>query len=213
VCTILDAGSRDALVADTLSSCYRDAIVYAFECNPPAIQMCLDVCRRNPRVRLTPKAVANVSAKVPFYAIDPNRTITPHADGNIGASSLFKANPDYPHEKYAQSPIEVEAIRLEDWLDGEPIEGVDILWMDLQGAELAALQGMGRWLSRTNVVYTEVSYKPVYIGSPLEAEVSDYLRTFGFVAVQTFNTNDWFGDVMYVASKIVAYSGQVRRPG
>lgn len=36
---------------------------------------------------------------------------------------------------------------------------VDIIWMDLQGAELLALKGLGNKLSCVEYLYTEVSHK------------------------------------------------------
>jgi len=37
---ILNIGSRDAIESITPKGFYPDAIVYAFECNPPAIELC-----------------------------------------------------------------------------------------------------------------------------------------------------------------------------
>ena len=42
------------------------------------------------------KAIYTSEGSIDFYPINTEKTITTHSDGNPGASSLLKANPDYP---------------------------------------------------------------------------------------------------------------------
>ena len=108
----LDLGSRDGEVALYLHEHYPHAEIYAFECNPEAITLVRKNVQGVPGVTLVERAVSDMNGTLDFFAIDPDATITPHADGNIGASSLYQANPDYPFENYAQRRISVESIRL-----------------------------------------------------------------------------------------------------
>ena len=85
---ILELGSRDACEAVSLKRAFRNATVYAFECNPPAIELCRQNIGDKKDIVLVPMAVSDVDGVVDFYAIDPRNTVTTHADGNIGASSL-----------------------------------------------------------------------------------------------------------------------------
>ena len=52
--------------------------------------------------------------------------------------------------------------------------------MDLQGAELLALQGMGDLLNGVRYVHTELSFRAMYTGQALFADVHSYLHTRGF---------------------------------
>jgi FkbM family methyltransferase len=200
--TILELGSRDAEVSVALKRAFPHAKVFAFECNPPAIEL----CRRNiaasglDDITLVPKAVSDSNGTLDFFAIDPVKTITPHADGNIGASSLFRANPDYPHEQYHQNKITVDATTLARWSEEASISSVDLIWMDLQGAELRALEGMGALIKNIKILYTEVEYKPLYVGQPLFQDIDRFLRKSGFRLHGQFNRSEWFGDAMYVQS-------------
>jgi len=75
----------------------------------------------------------------------------------------------------------------------------DFLNMDLQGAELMALRGMGAELHKIKCVYIEVNKAELYIGCPLIDEIDDYLFHFGFRRVETVwcgNTN--WGDSFYI---------------
>jgi len=73
-----------------------------------------------------------------------------------------------------------------------------LIWMDLQGGELEALKGLGPLLQRVKMLYTEVEYKPMYVGAPLFGELDGFLQAHGFELVRRFNTSEWFGDALYV---------------
>jgi len=57
---------------------------------------------------------------------------------------------------------------------------VDLLKLDVQGAEHMVLHGGQNTLSKTNMVWTEVSFKRLYEGACLHMEVYDLLARSGF---------------------------------
>lgn len=197
---VLDIGSRDAEVAVALKKAFSNAKVFAFECNPSALNLCKARIAANgdTDIVLVPAAVSDEDGIVTFYAIDPEKTVTPHSDGNIGASSLFQANPEYPLETYFQTAIAVESTMLSTWAEKEGLPNIDIIWMDIQGAELKALRGLGQLLKNVRIIYTEVEYKPLYLGQPLFTDVDEFLRGQGFRLHKQLNRSEWFGDAMYV---------------
>lgn len=194
---ILELGSRDACEAVSLKRAFRNATVYAFECNPPAIELCRQNIGDKEDIVLVPMAVSDVDGVVDFYAIDPRNTVTTHADGNIGASSLYKANPAYPFEKLTQVKISVPSTTVDCWARKNSVPPADIVWMDLQGAELRALHGMADVLRTIKIIYTEVEFQRIYFGQPLFRSVHRHLRSHGFV-LQWISGTDWFGNALYV---------------
>jgi FkbM family methyltransferase len=56
--------------------------------------------------------------------------------------------------------INVPVVTLGDWAYSQGTVRVDFLWLDLQGGELAALQGASRILPTCHL-YSEVSLKPM----------------------------------------------------
>lgn len=196
---VLDIGSRDAKEAIALKEYFPAAAVYTFECNPACIELCEENIDNRPGIILVDKAISDENGPVDFYAINTEKTIsTRKPDKTIGASSLFVANPAYPHETYYQDKITVEAITLKRWAIDNKIETVDLVWMDLQGSELKALKGMGNLIDTVSVIYTEVEYQSVYLNQPLFDEIDEYLALRGFRAHAKMNTSAWFGDVMYI---------------
>ena len=59
-------------------------------------------------------------------------------------------------------------------------EPVDLLKIDVQGAELMVLKGAEKTLKRTKMIFTEVSFCRLYQGAPVFQEVYDYLHNQGF---------------------------------
>lgn len=71
----------------------------------------------------------------------------------------------------------VETTRLDDFL---PVDDVDFLKIDAQGAELGIFQNARRILEKTLVIQTEVSFVEFYKGQPMFSDVDAFLRANGF---------------------------------
>ncbi len=74
----------------------------------------------------------------------------------------------------------------------------NFLNLDIQGAELKALRGMGQYLSKVDYIYTEVNSDDVYKGCCLVSEIDEYLLHFGLFRVETSWTPNKWGDAFYM---------------
>ncbi len=68
-----------------------------------------------------------------------------------------------------------DLLQEEDWR-----EQVDLLKLDVQGAEMMVLRGAETSLPSVRMVLSEVSFRPLYEGSAVFADVYDFLRERGF---------------------------------
>jgi FkbM family methyltransferase len=169
---IVELGARDCRETLGLAALYPQARIYAFECNPDTLPLCRNAVRGHSGITLIEKAAADRAGRVKFYPVDPS--------ANPGASSLLKASGRYALEDYRQREIEVEAITLEAFLATGAIPRVDLLWMDIQGAELAALKGLGGRIADVALIHAEVEFEEMYAGQPLFPEVRVFLEAAGF---------------------------------
>lgn len=195
--TVFDIGSRDARQALQLADLFPGAEVVAVECNPATLEACRRNVARNSRLRLVPKAINSYTGRCTFHPTDPRRTVTSWADGNPGASSLFVANGDYPIETYVQDTIEVDCVRLDELCATLGIDAIDLIWMDLQGAELLALESAGTLLDKVRYLYTEVSHRPIYHGQCLFSDVEAFLTARGFRRCTEIDPERWQQDAIY----------------
>ena len=120
---IFDIGSRDCLQSIEFYNTFPNAKIYAFECNPNT----LDICIKN-------------------------------------------------IENYVQDEIIINCHRLDTIIKKNNIDKVDIIWMDLQGAELLALKGLGSYLNRVKFIHTKVSYKEIYTGQVMFNELHNLIK-------------------------------------
>ena len=76
---------------------------------------------------------------------------------------------------------------------------IDLLHMDIQGAELLALKGATYLLSSNKLcgIYTEVNLAELYEGCVLIGELDDFLNSFGFKRIHT-QCNKFWGDAFYI---------------
>ena len=148
---------------------------YAFECNPYAI----DLCKRNLKycdsdIELVEKAVYNKDQKIEFYSVDAI-----NENSNIGASSLLENS----GINEPVTAIEVDAIRLDTFMEQKAIEKIDILIMDLQESELIALEGLGERISDVNKILLEATMThedTYYKGGCTIEEIPHFLESNGF---------------------------------
>ena len=76
------------------------------------------------------------------------------------------------------------------------IQDYNLLTMDLQGAEMLALKGLGDKITQFDYIYTEVNEKELYEGCCLLNDLDIYLGHFGFDRkfVTTLNS---YGNALY----------------
>lgn len=63
----------------------------------------------------------------------------------------------------------------------EDLDEIDLIKIDVQGAELDVFQGAAEKLDDALVIWTEVEFVPLYENQPLFAEVDQYMRQKGFI--------------------------------
>ena len=195
---IFDVGSRDCVQSIEFYNTFPNSKIYAFECNPNTLSICKqNIQKYFDRITLIEGAVCDYNGEITFYPINQKQTTTTWMDGNPGASSIFKSNGTYNVEHYVQDEIKTNCHRLDTIIETHSIKGPDIIWMDLQGAELLALQGLGAYMNRVSYIHTEVSYKEMYTGQVMFNELNTFILNSGFTLKNNLSLKGWQEDVIY----------------
>jgi FkbM family methyltransferase len=201
---IVEVGARDCRETVYFAKEFPSARIYAFECNEQTLPLCREAVREFPAITLVEKAASDIDGKITFFPIDTEKTKTPHADGNPGASSLFRASGKYTTEQYVQRETTVDSVRLDSFLNGAGVSKIDALWMDAQGSEKKVLEGLGIRLRDVDFIHTEVEFREIYAGQPLFWELLRFLRERGF-SLHSFTSFDRsFGDALFVSRRLYA---------
>jgi len=116
---------------------------------------------------------------------------------NSQSTSLFNlgthAN-EYPDIKQL-SALKVKTKTLNEIIPSDFVP--DLIALDIQGAELRALQGFGSRIAESRWIYSEVNKKSLYEGCCLVSDLDTYLEAFNFKRVITRWTPNGWGDSLY----------------
>lgn len=168
---LVDVGCRWGVAPEWLSD--PEMRVFAFDADE-------EECRR-----LQAVAPPNVTY-VPHALADAEGTRTLHLTTDPACSSLFEPNPEAITTFPELSVIvptgrqEIAVHTLDGWARTAGVEHVDIMKLDVQGAELAVLQGAEELLRTVRVIEAEVTFNPIYVGQALFGDVDAFLRARGF---------------------------------
>ena len=195
---IFDVGSRDCAQSIEFYHTFPNSKIYAFECNPNTLQICKDnIQPYSDRITLIEGAVCDYDGEITFYPINQEKTITSWIDGNPGASSIFRSNGEYNIETYVQDEMTSNCHRIDSIMQKYNIPKVDIVWMDLQGAELLALKGMGQALDSVKYIHTEVSHRAMYTGQVMFNELNHFILSKNFIIKNKISGCGWQEDIIY----------------
>ena len=135
-------------------------------------------------------------------AWDKEENLIFHRTNNGQSSSAL---PLADHLKQYPSIVEIATIptqgqRLDQVLDGDAIleSGIDFLNLDIQGAELRCLEGMGDTIDMTGAIYSEVNISELYAECATLTDIRLFLKNRGFVLVQIRMTNAGWGDALWI---------------
>lgn len=193
---ILDIGSYNGRDAKNFADYFNnDALIYSFEADPRACKLWRNnvPADKYPGIFLIEKAIGNINGRVTFNIADKNST-----DFNC-SGSLAKPK---GHLKYFPSvkfdgTFEVDCVRLDDWVATTiPARDIDLVWMDVNGAELQAIEGgIHTFSKRTKLLVTEFSNHELYEGQISKEKILELLPSYEVIQEEYHNQHG-FGDLL-----------------
>ncbi|MCC3528786.1 MAG: tetratricopeptide repeat protein [Microcoleus sp. PH2017_22_RUC_O_B] len=141
---------------------------------------------------------------------DRNGTVDLHVTSFDQSSSILQLKHHqeiYPHITETHQ-VTVPSKKLDTLLQELEINPSDfnILNIDIQGAELLALQGSINWLKYVDLINTEVNYEELYEGCVLIDQLDEFLEAQGFHRVATTTPHPSWGDAVYVKKPVITSS-------
>lgn len=136
---------------------------------------------------------------VPFYVTDNDG----QSSSMLPMKEHLKAHP-WVHVS-GQMTMRATSVAIMAAESGWDLAGVEILNMDVQGAELLVLKGLPDCIwDSLRVVYAEVNEKEMYAGCPMIEEIRSFLGARGFEEKALFMTKHGWGDGVYIKSTAAA---------
>ncbi|MEZ5595571.1 MAG: FkbM family methyltransferase [Pseudomonadales bacterium] len=177
---IIDVGASHGRVARRLLRRFPQATAYLFEPNPDYRHRLEDAAAGDPRLVPVFQAVG-----------EEDGAATLHVTASAGTTSLLKParllSARYASEARIVREEQVVVTTLDSWSRSRPHAAIQLMKLDIQGGELAALRGAGDLLGGTvKLIYTEVLFNPLYDGGGQFAQIDILLRTYGFALHDLF---------------------------
>lgn len=169
---VLDVGANVGRSASTFGRIFPRAIIYSFE----PVAATIDELRRNTRewqdrVSVQPYAVTDHDGVVPMTIYDNNEI-----NSLEGTPSPFGA---------IVEKLEVPCVSLDGWCDRNSIPQIDLLKVDVEGAESKVLRGADRLLRQRAIRFIYLEVKTIgrqKIDGPGVSliEIADLLEPYGY---------------------------------
>jgi FkbM family methyltransferase len=97
----------------------------------------------------------------------------------------------------------LESRRFDEVFNKETIEKYNVLNIDVQGAELRVLKGMGQFINLFEMYVLEINFQRIYKGSALFTEVDSFMNSHSFKRV-SLTITDYQGEAIYYRTKSIS---------
>lgn len=173
---IVIVGTHEGDEIGRLLGTYPNARFLCFEPNPTTYGRLVRAFQDNPCVTLSEFALSDTAGTALFYELDmPGNGSLLRPDVRSWAQAVQRED----------SEVKCFSVRVST-LDNETsdLESIDLLWMDVQGAEGKVLDGSRAALNKVNAVFLEVTLvRSPYEGALLFHDISAKLNAYDFMCV------------------------------
>jgi FkbM family methyltransferase len=182
---------------------FKNAEIYCFEPDPRNI-MIFKKHVDNKKIRLFEYALSDKESIMDFHLSHDNKidsvpekydwiSIEDYSKkrlSNSGASSLKKGYSKNFHK------ISVRTRRFDNWVIENYNDTIDLVWMDVQGAEKEVLNGMGLAVKNIKFIWMEYGEKS-YEGAMDRIETITFMNLLGFNEVPEHSDTTLQGDLLF----------------
>lgn len=184
--TILEIGCNDGTHTLWFLEIFRTPRVYCFEPDPRAITRFRKNVGQRPNIQLFKIALSDHNGEVEFYQSDGrlNKDQPQGMSRGWDASGSIRRPKEhlvvYPWVTF-KGKVTVATSTLDAWSENYGIGAVDLIWMDVQGAEIDVFRGGKQTLAKTRFIYTEYDDRELYEGQFNLKQLIRYLKRFDVV--------------------------------
>lgn len=180
---IFDVGAHHGYVTTSYNNLFPDASIYSFEPFAESFAILKNRTRHIPAIHPYNLAVSNQVGTAVFRQNLSSNT-----------NSLLPSEPNAPTiwgkgKMETQQEITVQTTTLDQFTKENHIDRIDLLKLDVQGAEYLVLEGAKELAQsgKIGVIYTEIITSPAYTGQKPFCEILSQLYGMGFCLYNFYN--------------------------
>ncbi len=200
--TIFDVGANKGDTVALYRNLLPDSAFHCFEPFPETLKALHTRYDDDQRVTIIPKAVSTEPGTTSFFVNQSAATnsLLPRP----GESGRY-----YPETAKPKDEIQVQTIDLDSYCNQQSIDRINILKLDIQGAELLALQGAKGLLCnhRIDLIYAEIQFVELYKDAAQFDGLWGMLRNYGYTLFDVYDLHRsagghlLYGDALFLSPK------------
>lgn len=190
--TIVEAGAFDGCDTQFFCERFTTGKVFAFEPVDELFNFCAQKLYHYKNLKLFKKALSSETGQQSIFISD--------RFGQVFASSSLlkpKEHLDVHPQITFNTERKIESITLDDFCEQENINSIDLMWLDMQGAEPGVLKKSIKSLHITKYLYTEVSLIETYENVLLYPQYKEFLESNNFEVVFEDLPHKDMGNVLF----------------
>jgi len=202
---IVEIGAHFGEDSVRFSETFSKAVIHCFEPDPRCIKI-FKKHVKSERIVLNELALSDIDGQGMFFQSyqEQNEVKVPNKYDWIstedydkeklnasGASSLKKG---YKHA--VKNSVEVKTKRYDTWYKESGIKIVDLVWIDVQGAEKEVIDGMGDAIKNIKFIWTEYG-ETFYDGAMTRSQTINLLESLNFKLIPELSSRDDNGDLLF----------------
>jgi FkbM family methyltransferase len=190
--TIIEAGVCNGSDTQWFSDHFWAGMIYGFEPDPTLYAQAQSRVGSRRNVELSTRALSDKTGTSTFY-------ISKNNGEDWGSSSILKPKDHlwfHPTITF-DNQIKVDTVNLDEWAATKNITKIDLMWLDMQGAEPLVLMSAPITLSKTKYIYTEVSVIETYENVMQLDDFKNKMNSSGFDFVGVVDMWKDMGNVLF----------------
>lgn len=191
--TIFDVGAHDGRTAKLYRKYFPESKIYSFEPTPNTFRQLKNNISSYQNVEVFNVALSNFVGQTNFFINNSSMTnslLKPLSDETYNSNDIYAT----------KEKIKVDTDTIDNFCSVNKIEKINILKIDVQGAERDVLNGTVDMLKKKNIdlIYLEVEFIELYLNQPLFHDISLFLKTFDYNLYYLYNISvDKDGQMIY----------------
>lgn len=187
--TIFDVGACECLDSIRYQRMFPTANIHAFEANPRNVARAKETLAKfgHEEVILNGVALSDKVGELDFFCSEgaPDGKLNDqHWDygnksGSILEPDMEKIRSVWTWLKF-QKQEHISCTTLAAYCEANQVETIDLLHLDVQGAELMVLSGAGNMIESITSIWLEVSENRFHVGQAVAGELHQFLAGHGF---------------------------------
>jgi FkbM family methyltransferase len=171
--TVLDVGAHQGSFTDLAIPYFAPERIWLVEADPEYGAVLKQKYSTQPEVTVIPCAISNLSGHVKLR-------INSHRDSSSILPMESISQKTFGLKMSETGTVDVPAWTLDELFEREKISHVDLMKVDIQGAERLMIEGGESALAKVDLLYIELSFERFYAGAPLAHEIEGMLWERGF---------------------------------